>query len=179
MLKNRIITKEKFIERVGREPISDDLERCNCQDVGKVGHHLCGWSEEFDLPMFMCPGKKVKKRELSESGIFDSVYDSEHYSEISNHEYEVKPSLGFQQIPNVGILPIPFTNSINIILEKGVPDEILPYLQDSVSDMVNKNMCEATYHGILNEIIYTLQKLVAEKRLYRYWQNPNKWIFEK
>jgi hypothetical protein len=47
------ITREKFIERVGRAPEMDDLERCNCPKAGKPGHWGCGWNEELDLPNFM------------------------------------------------------------------------------------------------------------------------------
>jgi hypothetical protein len=48
-----MITREKFIERVGREPEQDDLERCNCPRAGALGHWCCGWNHEQDLPQFM------------------------------------------------------------------------------------------------------------------------------
>ena len=48
-----MITPEKFAERVGRPPVDDDLERCNCTEAGDIGHYLCGWDEETDLPVFM------------------------------------------------------------------------------------------------------------------------------
>lgn len=48
-----MITREKFVERVGREPHDDDLERCNCKQAGEIGHWFCGWDEEADLPRFM------------------------------------------------------------------------------------------------------------------------------
>jgi hypothetical protein len=48
------ITREKFIEAVGREPRHDDLERCNCHDCG-IGHTACGWNDEADLPVFLTP----------------------------------------------------------------------------------------------------------------------------
>jgi hypothetical protein len=48
-----MITREKFVERVGREPEQDDLERCNCQHAGEIGHLGCGWNSERDLPQFM------------------------------------------------------------------------------------------------------------------------------
>jgi hypothetical protein len=46
-----MITREKFIERMGREPIDDDLERSNCPET-ELGHWYCGWDEEADLPEF-------------------------------------------------------------------------------------------------------------------------------
>lgn len=49
-----MITSEKFEERVGSPPIQDDLERVNCEDAGKVGHHQCGWCKECDKPRFIC-----------------------------------------------------------------------------------------------------------------------------
>ena len=48
------ITKEIFIEKVGREPEDDDLERCNCNQAGEVGHYSCGWCYEHDKPRFVC-----------------------------------------------------------------------------------------------------------------------------
>jgi hypothetical protein len=48
-----MITREHFIERVGREPENDDLERCNCSKAGQIGHWWCGWNTEHDLPQFM------------------------------------------------------------------------------------------------------------------------------
>jgi hypothetical protein len=55
------ITREKFIERMGHEPIDDNLERCNCPCAGEVGHYCCGWDEEADLPEFVT-GRCAKKR---------------------------------------------------------------------------------------------------------------------
>jgi hypothetical protein len=52
------ITREYFIARVEREPVNDDLERCNCTQAGQLGHWGCGWNVERDLPQFMCGVKK-------------------------------------------------------------------------------------------------------------------------
>ena len=49
-----IITREKFIECVGREPELDDLERCNCPKVGEPGHWSCGWCSISNLPRYEC-----------------------------------------------------------------------------------------------------------------------------
>lgn len=75
------ITAEKFKERVGTDPIQDDLERCNCQDAGKIGHEMCGWDVDRDMPRFV-PGdedcfvrgdKSVEIRNISEvSTLLDS-----------------------------------------------------------------------------------------------------------
>ena len=43
-----------FEERVGREPENDDIDRCNCEDAGKPGHHACGWCPTCDQPRFIC-----------------------------------------------------------------------------------------------------------------------------
>jgi hypothetical protein len=48
------IAAEHFRERVGRDPVLDDLERCNCPDAGKLGHWFCGWCEDCDKPRFVC-----------------------------------------------------------------------------------------------------------------------------
>lgn len=46
------ITREKFIEVVGREPTHDDLERCNCHNAGTIGHLYCGWNPHLNKPQF-------------------------------------------------------------------------------------------------------------------------------
>lgn len=38
-----MITAEKFEERTGYPPEDDDLERCNCEVAGTMGHFMCGW----------------------------------------------------------------------------------------------------------------------------------------
>jgi hypothetical protein len=48
-----MITREQFVKAVGREPALDDLERCNCQLAGEVGHYGCGWNYQLDKPQFM------------------------------------------------------------------------------------------------------------------------------
>ena len=46
------ITVEMFKKFTGREPVDDDLERCNCKKVGKPGHMQCGWNSVLNLPRF-------------------------------------------------------------------------------------------------------------------------------
>lgn len=46
------ITAEMFKEFTGREPMDDDLERCNCKKVGQPGHMSCGWNKALNLPRF-------------------------------------------------------------------------------------------------------------------------------
>jgi len=48
------ITKKIFKEKTGHNPVDDDLERCNCNLVGAVGHSYCGWCDKHDLPRFVC-----------------------------------------------------------------------------------------------------------------------------
>jgi len=47
------ITAEEFRAAVGRMPEQDDLDRCNCDSVGDVGHTACGWNEEKNLPNWL------------------------------------------------------------------------------------------------------------------------------
>jgi hypothetical protein len=54
-----MITEGKFVERVGHYPRDDDLDRSNCPDAGKVGHMLCGWDAELDLPVFIAVAIKT------------------------------------------------------------------------------------------------------------------------
>lgn len=51
----KTITAEYFKEATGREPESDDLERCNCPRAGKMNHNQCGWDDEANLPWFQSP----------------------------------------------------------------------------------------------------------------------------
>lgn len=48
------MTHAQFIEKVGTEPIQDDLERVNCEHAGEVGHQQCGWCKFHNKPRFMC-----------------------------------------------------------------------------------------------------------------------------
>lgn len=56
-----MITEEMFIKAMGREPVIDELERCNCPKVGEIGHYLCGWNNEMNLPNFMLPAKTMDR----------------------------------------------------------------------------------------------------------------------
>jgi hypothetical protein len=47
------ITREHFIDATGRDPVNDDLDRCNCPYAGQMGHFLCGWDSGLELPVFM------------------------------------------------------------------------------------------------------------------------------
>lgn len=49
----RLISDSYFRERVGRGPVGDELERCNCPVVGRPGHTMCGWDWVGDLPRFL------------------------------------------------------------------------------------------------------------------------------
>lgn len=40
-----------FKLHTGRDPIQDDLERCNCDKAGETGHDFCGWNYRVMLPM--------------------------------------------------------------------------------------------------------------------------------
>lgn len=59
------VTKEIFIDRVGREPENDDLERCNCNQAGKIGHMLCGWCPACDLPRFVCGHYQIPQESIT------------------------------------------------------------------------------------------------------------------
>lgn len=50
------ITAEQFKEATGHDHEQDDLERCNCQKAGEIGHQYCGWNYARNLPMFMGSG---------------------------------------------------------------------------------------------------------------------------
>ena len=49
------ITAEIFQRFVGRAPINDDLERCNCPLAGQFMHTSCGWCGICMKPKYMCP----------------------------------------------------------------------------------------------------------------------------
>jgi hypothetical protein len=46
------ITRKKFKEATGCDPVNDDLERCNCKRAGEITHTLCGWDKARNLPVF-------------------------------------------------------------------------------------------------------------------------------
>lgn len=45
-----VITAEEYEEAVGRPPVDDDLDRANCPKAGELGHMMCGWNHELNLP---------------------------------------------------------------------------------------------------------------------------------
>ena len=54
MAKSKVVTKKKFKAAMGRDPIQDELERCNCALGGSTGHWGCGWCEECNKPRYVC-----------------------------------------------------------------------------------------------------------------------------
>jgi hypothetical protein len=46
------ITEMKFKAATGRLPEQDDLDRCNCNQAGQIGHFCCGWDAKANLPRF-------------------------------------------------------------------------------------------------------------------------------
>lgn len=53
-----LITAEQFEKATGQKSEKDDLERCNCNKAGELGHLMCGWNKTANLPVFMC-GKRI------------------------------------------------------------------------------------------------------------------------
>lgn len=50
--RREMITEEMFKSATGFDPVEDDLERCNCQKAGEVGHWYCGWNPDKNQPAF-------------------------------------------------------------------------------------------------------------------------------
>lgn len=48
-----IITEEMFKAAMNVDPVRDDLERCNCERAGELGHLCCGWNYKLNVPMFV------------------------------------------------------------------------------------------------------------------------------
>ena len=46
-------TEQYFHNATGVLPQDDDLDRCNCDKAGQIGHYSCGICEH-NLPKFMC-----------------------------------------------------------------------------------------------------------------------------
>jgi hypothetical protein len=49
-----VVDKKEFKKMTGNDPVEDDLGRCNCKDVGRLGHLQCGICEEHNKPRFVC-----------------------------------------------------------------------------------------------------------------------------
>ena len=47
-----MIDANTFKAATGVAPEQDDLERCNCQMAGTIGHLMCGWDQKRNLPNF-------------------------------------------------------------------------------------------------------------------------------
>lgn len=50
-----LITEEIFEKSTGYKPEYDDLERSNCDKAGQIGHSMCGWDKQRNMPNFI-PG---------------------------------------------------------------------------------------------------------------------------
>ncbi len=48
------ITKEIFRQMVDAFPEHDDLDRCNCEQAGYIGHWACGICKKCNKPRFIC-----------------------------------------------------------------------------------------------------------------------------
>lgn len=44
----------EFKAAFGEDPRQDDLHRVNCDEVGRLGHFLCGFCPDHTKPRFMC-----------------------------------------------------------------------------------------------------------------------------
>lgn len=90
-----MITREQFIDATGQEPIQDDLDRCNCPAAGDVGHWLCGWDAEENLPRFMIhplaavvnPCDTVVQRERDIEFRPRNFYEPPFYTMITSGEF--------------------------------------------------------------------------------------------
>lgn len=49
-----LITEEGFTKLTGRAPENDDLDRINCEEVGKPGHYACGVCPTCGKPAWDC-----------------------------------------------------------------------------------------------------------------------------
>lgn len=56
-----MITAEQFEAAVGHPPKDDDLDRCNCDKPGHMGHWACGWDARRGMPHFI-PGTAKNAR---------------------------------------------------------------------------------------------------------------------
>jgi len=168
----REITREYFIERVGREPENDDLERCNCHCGNVVGHLMCGWCEVHEKPRFICmcgPHTNV----LTKPGWFKPVYTSSRYARES---FVVDASDYPAVIPNFGLLPLVFNNVITVLFEDGAPDELKEYILKEIDWALPMTMEESTFARAVGNIEYLLSSLAAQGRLKRGLKG--KWVFD-
>ena len=168
-----MITREQFVGAVGREPESDDLDRCNCEQAGAAGHFQCGWCEEHDTPRFACAcGKNKHLVELHDSGVFEPVYSP---FEIEGITFRVAKSDENAIIPNVGILPIVYDGSITIVFEDGVPHMLNLGLLKICNEMIFSVMSDEVYYRLLSGIIGRMNELACERVLYRSIERPGEW----
>lgn len=56
----RKIDELTFRLATGHWPEQDDLERCNCEKAGEIGHDCCGWDKDRGLPRFIAMALDAK-----------------------------------------------------------------------------------------------------------------------
>lgn len=157
-----MITLEKFIERVGREPEYDDLERCNCSQAGECLHHSCGWCDDCDMPKFLC---ECSVRRLRGSGVFE---DQKISSNCFKYTFSVEEASPEQCIPNVGVLPASRDGAISFVFEDKVPAKLQEYILTRLEgEYQGQIMSQEFYHYMLSRCMYELNKLASEGLLFR------------
>lgn len=72
------IDAKKFREMTGKNPVHDDLDRCNCPKAGSLGHLSCGICEH-NLPVFECP--RCTKRRIED---FKQESDRKRYEAMQD-----------------------------------------------------------------------------------------------
>jgi hypothetical protein len=76
MAKAKTISAKKFKAAMGREPVQDELERCNCNLSGQLGHYGCGWCAEHNKPHFACPCMQ-RRMESERMTVIPLIYESD------------------------------------------------------------------------------------------------------
>lgn len=75
------ITSKMFKEATGHDPVEDDLERCNCDKAGTIGHSTCGWNYRANKPMFVNQFEDPALIVYNERRTSGSIFDKETQAE--------------------------------------------------------------------------------------------------
>jgi hypothetical protein len=162
------ITHDVFLEKTGHVPQDDDLERCNCLKAGEPLHEFCGWCEECDQPKFMCTCAIYRKPTTIHTSRVLPVWERSSKTSYDLYYVVAKSGPG-QPYPNVCVLPIQQTRTIEILFEKGLSlsEDVAQVIRSRLEEFGGLVMNQENYHAILHSIIDCFIDLYNKQIIYR------------
>lgn len=171
------ITAKDFENAVGRPPLLDDLERCNCDQAGAPGHLLCGWCDEHKAPKFLCGCSSTKNKitidfleTLPELYLHEVIEISAKQIKIFAGQYTERIELFLEEFARSGqnatVLNITASSAyiVIIIIYPPLPLAMRNTLSSILPKYLNIPFIATTIFAMVGDIITEIKRWVAEGR---------------